>query len=206
MKFVITAVAVTAGSPRRGLGFRGRDGAVRAAAITLAVALAALTMGTGSARAADRAEVGAMIDVATTYFGDHCVAGITVAWVVPRGLDGPDVPGGHAIGRGAGCRIWLDTGYFDSVSWAGACAVVVHEAGHALGYGHSTNPASVMQSPAPAMFAPCEGRLAVWRWNAGWCGSGVAVRHGPLGRTGSGGGAPGERRGSTTPACGSTVG
>jgi hypothetical protein len=129
---------------------------VRAAAITLAVALAALAIGTANARAADRAEVGAMIDVATTHFGDHCVAGITVAWVVPGGLDGADVPGGHGIGRGAGCRIWLDTGYYDSASWGEACALVVHEAGHALGHGHSSNPASVMQSPAPARFAPCE--------------------------------------------------
>ena len=89
----------------RGFSLRGRDWAMRAAAITLAVALAALAMGTASARAADRTEAGAMIDVATSYFGDHCVAGITVAWVVPGGLDGADVPGGHAIGRGAGCRI-----------------------------------------------------------------------------------------------------
>jgi hypothetical protein len=79
-----------------------------------------------------------------------------VSWVAPGGLDGRDVPGGHGIGRGADCRIWLDTGYFDSASWGEACALVVHEAGHALGYAHSPNPASVMQSPAPARFAPCE--------------------------------------------------
>ena len=129
---------------------------MRTAAITLAVALAALAIGTASARAADRAEVGAMIDVATNHFGKDCVAGIAVSWVAPGGLDGPDVPGGHGIGRGSGCRVWLDTGYFDSASWGEACALVVHEAGHALGYGHSSSPASVMQSPAPARFAPCE--------------------------------------------------
>ena len=140
---------------------------MRAAAITVAVALAALAMGTASARAADRAEVGAMIDVATTYFGKDCVAGIKVAWVVPGGLDGPDVPGGHGIGRGAGCRVWLDTGYFDSASWGGACALVVHEAGHAVGSGHSLSPASVMYSPAPARVPlRASGRLRRWRWRA----------------------------------------
>ena len=129
---------------------------MRAAAITVAVALAALATGTASVRAADRAEVGTMIDVATTHFGNDCVAGITVTWVAPGALDGPDVPGGHGIGRGAGCRIWLDGGYFASASWGEACALVVHEAGHALGYGHSPSPASVMQTPAPARFEPCE--------------------------------------------------
>ena len=125
-------------------------------AVLVAMAMAMGLMGPAGSRAADRAEVGAMVGVAKAYFGAGCVAGIRVSWVGPGGLDGPDVPGGHGIGRGAGCRVWLDSGYFDSAAWGEACALVVHEAGHALGYGHSSSPASVMRSPAPARFRPCE--------------------------------------------------
>ena len=151
--------ALTAlGVPEVASAFEGGTGRSRASsAIAVAVALAALAMG-DRRRPGGRPSGGRRDDRRRPLLlRCHCVAGITVAWVVPGDLDGPDVPGGHAIGRGAGCRIWIDTGYFDSASWGAACALVVHEAGHALGYGHSSNPASVMHSLAPASFAPCEG-------------------------------------------------
>lgn len=42
------------------------------------------------------------------------------------------------------CHMWLREEYADPANWLRACAVIIHEFGHLLGYEHSADPNDVM--------------------------------------------------------------
>lgn len=86
-------------------------------------------------------------NVAATYWSAEPVQCRSLdAQIVPRGELGAGI-GGRATqpypGWSGPCILYIDRAYAKPVEWATACAIMIHEYGHLLGYAHST--AGIMQ-------------------------------------------------------------
>jgi hypothetical protein len=92
-------------------------------------------------------DLGTYFGIAHAYWGGQipsCVEnGVTIVPVGAVLYDDPD-PSVAARAEQPGCRLWLDRRHWRTMGRAEACMVVVHEWGHLLGHGHSSDPSELM--------------------------------------------------------------
>jgi hypothetical protein len=65
-------------------------------------------------------------------------------------------PGVVAAAEQPGCRIWLDRDFWPRPPSERDCITIVHEWGHLLGHGHSSNPRSLMHAYPTGGAPACE--------------------------------------------------